>query len=311
MIFPKLYRLRKAIRNLDASYIARRIDQLEVHLSNQGQLLEPENTAITEEGIFYISPDTGMATKVVLYLADQPSSSSVPEPAVLPIGDDAKPTATNKLHEYHILKCNNLRHLEARGWKGNYKIAQRTDGTFCCRIVEKIKGKRTTTEKYHEVDNQKLYICPNCFIKVNSLLEGIQEMKRELFNLKYFFDVDFTRSWSRAEKYSREKSALEAIYPKDWLEISRIRRKQVGYHCESCEADLSHPNLRKFLYLHHSDHAKRKVSYVKLECLCIACLSELPSHAYLRKSAEFDLYQVAMGMVRFVGKSQTTITDNK
>src|SRR5262249_34500490 len=158
-----------------------KIDILEDQLCSNGQPLEPECTAITEEGIFYISSDTGMATKVVLYLADQSGGLHHPLPTILPVDAQIKPLEASRSQEYHILRCNTLRHLETRGWTGNYRIAQRTDGTFSCRIAERGTGRKRKDTMYREVNNQKLTICPNCFMKVSSLIDGVREAQRELF----------------------------------------------------------------------------------------------------------------------------------
>lgn len=294
MKLTKFVKLRRAIANLDGNFIGTKIAKLEDHLTKRGQELEPQNTALTQEGIYYIDEETGMTTKVVLYIADQQiAKAHNTKDKLIQHGYDDR-DIINQFQEYHILRCNILTHAASRGWKDHYRIAQRPDGTFYYRIVRESDGAVSERKVYQEIENQKLFMCRNCLLKVNSLLKGRREFDRELFELKYFFDTDFIGSWCRYEPSSTEKGVLANIYPKDWEEICRIRRAQVQYQCEECNVDLSDPALRKFLHVHQTDHLKKKMAYVRLECLCISCMADQAAHSHLKETPEYKRYVKGM-----------------
>jgi hypothetical protein len=290
MRLTKFIRLRQALSNLDVNLIARRINRLEEILTQKGKIIEPENTAITQEGIYYIEPESGMATKIVLYISDHPMHlEGKPDKASYLTGYTDQPTIA-RFHPYHIVRCNVLTQAEKEDWKTSYTMLQRNTGSFYYKIIKEPTNPKENPEIYQEIEHQKLYVCSNCLMKVSSIIDGVEGVKREAFPLKVFFDVDFTRSWMTHEKLSKDKGFLENIYPKDWLEICRIRKEQMQYHCEACMTNLSDRYLREFLYVHPTDHVLRKVGYVKLECLCIACLAEHPSRAQLKDLPDYIQY---------------------
>ena len=72
MKLTKFLKLKRAIDSLDPHAIGKKLWQLDALLKKRGLRLDPSNTAITQEGIFYIEPETGIATKVIAYIADHP-----------------------------------------------------------------------------------------------------------------------------------------------------------------------------------------------------------------------------------------------
>ena len=291
MRLPRFAKLQRAVASLDKEFISKRIHQMEGVLSKNGLPFEPACTAVTEEGIIYVSAEVGLATKVVLYISDQPNLATRRD-QIEPPGQSGYADAAliNKLHPYHIVRCNTLTHAERNGWLANYRIAQRIDGNFYCRFPTGELEDDGQTEEFQVVEDQKLYICPNCLLKVNSLFEGVHQFEKESFDLKYFFNVKYTRSWCRYDDRAEDRGTMSDMYPRDWLELCRIRMQQVNYQCEACDIDLSEPRLRKYLHLHHSDHEKGKVGYVKLECLCIACLADHPARSHLKELPDYQQY---------------------
>lgn len=254
--------------------------EVEGRLTNEGQAWEPENTAITEEGIFYINPESGMATRVALYLADHQAAL----PGVF--GKRSRQTSIvemdgfSNLNEYHLLRCNALTQLEREKKIEGYRIAQRLDGHYYYRLLVEPKKAGMPYEAIRMIPDPRLNICPNCFFKVTSLLEGVRDLKRESFTSSYFFNVDFFRSWVRYGESSKSANSLANMYPKDWDEISRIRREQVHYHCESCGKEVTGSKSKRELHVHPTDHHKKKISFVRLQCLCQECLADhAPSQA--------------------------------
>jgi hypothetical protein len=290
----RFFKLKKAIRGLDHNYLFKKIAELEENLSNKGKKLEPENTAITQEGIFYIHPESGMATKAVLYEADHRMKLPAAPKQDLYLTGYNDPLVINKFHKYHLVRCNLLVENEKNGWSDSYRLAQRAFPSFYYRIVTAKKGKISSEDVYQEIENQKLLICQNCFMKINSLLEGVSELKRESFELKYFFDVDFFAAWCRYGEYVQEEGTMVKMYPKDWEEICRVRKEQVQHFCEGCETDLSDSRLKKYLHVHPTDHVRQKVGYVKLQCLCLACLADLPNRDYIKETPEYEEFMQIM-----------------
>ncbi|RIL10393.1 MAG: hypothetical protein DCC75_04450 [Proteobacteria bacterium] len=288
MKLTKFFKLRQALVNLDVNFIAKKIGELEEQLTNQGKPLEPANTAVTEEGIFYINPESGMATKVVLYEADHVIKlKTKPKREIYQTGYTER-QEIERLHPYHLLRCNILSQAERDEWDMGYRIAQRVDGNFFYRFIKETEDPVTEKDIYQEIEAQRLMICQNCFMKINSLLEGVLGIDRDYFQLGYFFNVDFFASWCRYGDFYKGKSTLANMYPKDWQEISRIRKEQVQYHCECCNEDYSAPAARKMLHVQPIDHFKKKISYVRLQSICAECLDAQNPHEGVEVHEESD-----------------------
>lgn len=45
-------------------------------------------------------------------------------------------------------------------------------------------------------------------------------------------------------------------YPTNWSSLSKETRRKVSWKCSQCTVDLSNPNYRKFLDVHHIDRQK-------------------------------------------------------
>ena len=71
MKFTNFRKLRNAVANVNWTYIANEMNRLTERLDGEGLKFDPKNVSITEEGIYYINPDSGMATKVTLYMPRQ------------------------------------------------------------------------------------------------------------------------------------------------------------------------------------------------------------------------------------------------
>lgn len=290
MKLTKFRRLRKAIEALDVNLIGRTIRGLEEQLISRGLILEPQNVAITQEGIFYIEPQSGVATKVVAYLGDFGTTFTKAQKANLSPNGYHDHDSIGQFHPYHIMRCNTLAQAEREGWPETYRVTKRTDGSFYFRIVNEHLPKGGTREIYQEIDRQPLYICSYCLWKVTSILVGAQGTKREQFNLQQFFDVNVIRSWNSRGLLSKDHGFTTDMYPADWLEITRIRKEQVSHCCESCFVDLSDKKMQHYLHVHPTDHIEGQEGYVKLECLCLGCLADLPEYASMKERPELVEY---------------------
>jgi hypothetical protein len=289
MKVTRFFKLKRALQNLDVNYVANEIALLEDRLAGKGYRFDADNTAITYEGIYYIHPESGMAVRVALYDCVHPRSLSSELPNNDGYIDDKK---ISTLNEYHLLRCNALVSVEKTAVEASLHMAQRFDDRFYYRYkIQKDARDKKDHTYMQDIDNQKLIICRNCFMKVNSLLDGVEETDRENFHIKNFFDAEYFGSWTRYGDDYDPSESLANMYPKDWQEISRIRKEQVQHICEGCDNDFSAASARVFLHVHPTDYIKRRISYVKLECLCIGCLSDYPERAHFKNHPDLQRYQ--------------------
>ena len=290
MRLTKFRRLRRAVEALSPHTVTRRIAALEEQLQSRGIPLEAQNTAITQEGIFHIDGSTGIATKVLLYNSEFEKDLTKAQQALLAPQGYGDSSSIEKFSPFHIMRCNALTSAAKQGWADGYRLSKRTSGRFFFRLLSKEAGKDGQKQVYQELEDQELYICKNCHWKVTSILVEARDAQREKFPLKKFFDVNFMRSWNSHGLLSKDYGFTKDMYPEDWLEICRVRRKQCGFCCENCSTDLSLEPLQRFLHVSPVDVVAGHEGYVRLECICIACLAEQEQFAHLRRSKELSEY---------------------
>ena len=290
MKLTKFLKLKKAFEGLDAHLIGKKIRGLEEALHSRGLPFTPENTAITQEGIFYIDPESGVATKVVAYVPEFQTSLTKAQIANLDRRGYHDQESIEKFHPYHLMRCNTLVQAAREGWTNPYRLTKRVDGEFFYRIVNEEIPKSGIQEVYQEIDSQPLYVCEYCLLKLSSILPSAQGIKRNQFQVQAFFDVNMMHSWNSQGLLSKDFGFTKNMYPDDWLEICRIRKDQVTFHCECCFNDHSERSLRQYLFILPTDHVEGREGYFRLECLCIACLSELPNYAYVKSRPELKQY---------------------
>jgi hypothetical protein len=291
MRVTRFKKLRNAIANLNIHFITQRVSQLRDDLSGKGLEFDPLTTVVTEGGIYYIEPESGLATKVALYNAAQELFPGQTLPGKRTKSGYLDVDTLEKLNKYHLMRCNYVTQAERDKWKGEYRVAQRGDGAFYYRLFANYPdggrnssssgglfgSKSSDADMVDEIDDQKLEICHHCLMKVNSLLENVLEFTKEEFEASQFFDAGFDNSWRSRGAYSRERGSMADIYPEDWEKISATRKKQAQYICESCNFEMSDNRLRHFAHIHPTDHLRNKISYVRLRCLCVACMADQPN----------------------------------
>lgn len=286
-------RLRNAIFALDFNFLRNSATELSDALGGSGLEFDPNCCVVTEEGIYYITERTGMATKVALYLSEQ-----YLEPHRFTMHRVGKhgyedPETIEKFNHYHVLRCNELTQHEFDGWPGPFRIVQRQDEGFYYRI-ESLTGRKNNKEVFQEIDDQRLLVCKNCLIKVNSLLGKDSELSREEFTLKHFLDAGFQATWIKSKRRKDSFGGMGNIHPRDLEIISAIRKAQAGYICEQCNTDLSAPDLQCFAFIHNTDFLQNKMSYNRLQCLCVGCIAELPGGEHVKHSGMYEAYRRAM-----------------
>ncbi len=292
MKLTRFLRLRKAVEGLDPDIIRKKLRQVDQLLRGDGLPLDVRNTAITQEGIFYIEPESGVATKVIAYISDFAAELTPEQRSILSPEGYTDRESIERFHPYHLMRCNTLTLAERDGWAEPFRITKRTDGKLPYRITSVVDPKKKRKpEIYQVIRNQQLYVCNYCFWKTRSILDGPAEEKREDFQPKFYFDVNLLHSWNSHGLLSKDYGFTNNMYPGDWQEISRLRQEQVHHRCEACFEDLSERQLRDYLHVHPTDHVLETEGYFRLECLCIACIAELPAYSYVKERREFRDYQ--------------------
>lgn len=299
MKVTRFKRLKNAIKNFDMFYVSNRILGLQEKIKERGIPLEPENTVVAEEAIYYIEPSSGMTAKVALYKPDQVVYGAKQAHQHIISGST---TAASETGTYHLMRCNVVTKEEHAGWKGEYRLVQRLDDGFYCRLLgiepkkrkKKVKPYHMTvpeTKIYEEIESMGLLPCPYCLTKVNSLIDANPEYSQEDFRIEYFFRSGFESTWMNRGKYSSSRGAFADMYPTDWEAIVATKLKQAHYVCEMCSFDMSESNHRRFAQVYTSDYLREDVTYFHLQCLCLNCLSEMPDGEQVAKLPEYKAFQ--------------------
>ncbi len=294
MQLTRFLKLRKAVESLDPHHISKKLRELDDQLRGRGLLLSPQDTAITQDGIFYVEPRSGIATKVIAYVGDFVTNLTEAQRKNLAPEGYTDVGSMQRFHQYHLMRCDTLTTAEKERWPEKFRITRRMDGTFFYRIVDDGEAREKKTTVYQEIDRQPLYVCQYCLWKASSILSGVKSPKQETFNPRDFFDVNQMKSWNSLGALSKDFGFTKDMYPEDWLEICRVRKEQTNFHCEYCYRDLSDKNLRRFLHVNPTDHVENKEGYVRLECLCIGCIADLPGRAHLKERSEMRQFQAAL-----------------
>ena len=145
MKFTNFLKLRRAIEALDFNIIGKKLGQLEAYLQSKGLELEPENTAFTQEGIYYIEPDSGIATKVVVYESEYVTELSAKERKTLDANGYEDSATIDKFGIYHLMQCNTLVEHSQNKWKQPHRVSKKQNAKFFYQIVSKDRdpsGKR-------------------------------------------------------------------------------------------------------------------------------------------------------------------------
>ena len=272
MKFTRFIKLKRAIEALDPNIIRKKLGALEHQLKTKGLPLDPKNTAFTQEGIYYVDPNSGIATKVILYAQDYVTNLSKAQRKALKPQGYKDEGSLRRFDNYHLMYCNALADAIKANPHVSYRINRRLDAKFYYRIVSEPDPKTGKREVYQELNDQRLLVCRACLLKATSIVEGLEEENQQTFDLKKFFDVGSVKSWNSRGMLSKDVGFTTGWHPQDWEEICTIRKEQLDYQCECCGEDLSNPHLQKFLYIKPTDHVMGKAGYFRLECLCIACL---------------------------------------
>lgn len=282
-------KLRNAIAAIDLNFVVNGVAELHKLLSGRGLEFSKRDVVITQEGIYYINPGTGMTVKVALYQGQQWLKSENVQMRYVDQNGYEEQEEIEVFNKYHLVRCNLLTQYELQRWPEGFRVCHRSDGRFYHRLLATL-GEGKKRENFHQdLDNQRLEICKNCLIKINTMLSEEKDVfDTKTFEPKYFFSSGFQATWQDKTRPSTNERGIDSIHPKDLAEIVNKRRAQAEYICELCDIDLSRPELQRYCCVQYTDHLNDNISYMRLRCLCVACAEDQPTGNTLGETPDVD-----------------------
>ena len=194
---------------------------------------------ITAEGIFYVNPDSGNKQQIFLYMRNYN------------MADWGKP-------RFHITNCTTLQELGT----GRYRRAN----TGTVMVFD--------TSQERDVEVSGLPLCKNCLriIRAARQFDYSSDMTSDEFE-------QILRSAGEESGSEHEPDTDLEGYTWKWEKISEAYRTKKNYTCELCGFHPESRMDRQFVHVHHKDGRKTNNRESNLQCLCIACHSNVnPTH---------------------------------
>lgn len=215
------------------SYIPLEVADVNLSIIQRGEV------EITNEGIFYVNPNTGNKQQIFLYMRNYDMASW------------GKP-------RFHITNCETLQSL------GTKRYRRANTGT--------VMVYDTSQEKDVEVSG--LPLCKNCLkiIRTSRQFDYGYDMTSEEFE-------QILRAAGEDTENDQEPDTDLEGYTWKWQKISEAYRTKKNYTCEICGFTPENRMDRQFIHVHHKDGRKTNNRESNLQCLCIACHSNVnPAH---------------------------------
>lgn len=209
----------------------RPLDVADVNLSNG----KSSDVEITDEGIFYVNPDSGDRHQVFLYMRNYN------------MADWGKP-------RYHITNCTTLQEL------GTKRYRRANTGTV--RVYD--------TSQQRDVEVSGLPLCKNCLrlLRTAHILHYASDMTSDEFE-------QILRAAGEEKADIEESDTDLEGYIWKWQKISQAYRTKKNYTCEICGFCPENRMDRQYIHVHHKDGRKTNNKESNLQCLCIACHSKV------------------------------------
>ena len=243
-------------------------------LDKAKELLNTEGKDITNisdifvgnsNNFFDVLPD-GTLVKVNLYIATKSIDKSLAH------------ISAKDLYKYHIYKCSTISQMFDSGRKHRYKINNRENGTFHCKLFNKYNI------KLEERENQKLNICKNCLGQFLNLNTYPSNDDVENFNLKNFHQQNSSFFGFDTSKLEKGEESTHNAYSEQWKEISTQFKTKKNYTCEKCTWKANNHSQKKFIHTHHQNGDKTNNGKDNLKVLCIECHSNVDEYHLQIKS---------------------------
>lgn len=244
------------------------LEVADVNLSN----IQSGEVEITDEGIFYVNPNTSNKQQIFLYMRNYN------------MADWGKP-------KFHITNCTTLQKL------GTKRYRRANTGTV---IVY-------DTSQERDVEVSGLPLCKNCLriIRAARQLDYGSDMTSDEF------EQILREAGEDTENDQEPDTDLEG-YTWKWQKISEAYRTKRNYTCENCGFHPESRMDRQFIHVHHKDGRKTNNRESNLQCLCIACHSNVnPIHQEnFSKGANRVMLDSFKKKYPTVGKAKQQMSDN-
>lgn len=244
------------------------LEVADVNLSN----IQRGEVEITDEGIFYVNPNTSNKQQIFLYMRNYN------------MADWGKP-------RFHITNCTTLQEL------GTKRYRRANTGTV---IVY-------DTSQERDVEVSGLPLCKNCLriIRAARQLDYGSDMTSDEFE-------QILRAAGEDTENDQEPDTDLEGYTWKWQKISEAYRTKRNYTCENCGFHPESRMDRQFIHVHHKDGRKTNNRESNLQCLCIACHSNVnPTHQEnFSKGANRVMLDSFKKKYPTAGKAKQQMSDN-
>lgn len=238
-------------------YNIHKITNTEIKEFEKGQGIDIESGEIfhtKEEELFTVLSD-GSIRKIIIHIVDISSwKEQWGEP------------------RFHIYHCEKIKEMTEKGRRYRYRASSGI-GKF-----HLIKGKKEW--------NSFLEICSYCLILYNEKFK--QEKGKNNFVIKDYINHSIQKFDFQEVKW--DICTIPNAYIKNWNQMSKKIKESRNYECESCKADCSSKNLKRFLHTHHIDANKRNNTLGNLKVLCILCHAEEYNHRHIKSTPQYKEY---------------------
>jgi hypothetical protein len=193
----------------------------------------------------------------------------------------------DELSRFHVANCKKLEEMRANNRFERYVVATRDSGIF------QINLKRYNSAKF-ETSDKLLKVCQLCLHKLNwqdfKQIGGDSSRKRSFvvdFKLTKFFEVYPQNIMAHEPRHDEISAPLNDYGPDFRLVADRLKRQR-GYKCDECGADLS--KLQRFLHAHHKNGLQSDNSDANIAILCVLDHAKQYNHSHVRNTADYKEY---------------------
>ena len=254
--FSKTIKIREQIKQFETEGLD--TDLSDVFPTNNGELVT-------------VLPD-GSIRKTVIHIVDISNRRQLKG---IPLQD----LTPEQLPKFHIYECEKIKEMREKNKGHKYKTSGgKGDPPFI--IIREINGK---AEKCY----LKLHICGYCLNLYNKQFKTNET--KQTFDLKEYMEKPIIHDGFK--DIPLDICTIPNTYPKIWSEISKKRKEQESWCCQSCGGDFSKKECREFLHTHHINAEKNDTRFRNLKVLCIGCHAEEPGHEHIKDDKQYKKFK--------------------
>lgn len=204
---------------------------------------------------------------------------------------------------FHLANCTTLQGMRENNRFNRYVVSINTNGYFHINIIE-------NNQIRSEV--KRLSVCQNClkYLVLDGFSSDWSKQKRTNyvanFNMESFFDKYPKTPHLNIPKYNADNAPVNT-YTVDFPEISQSFKESLHWKCQQCGVSLEHPDLRKWLHVHHINGIKSDNLKKNLKAVCIRCHADEPSHEHMKSSIDYKEFEkhIAKGVDIVIDQTKT------